>query len=228
MPIKQRNAITRTDFEEAVDYLGSSVSDVAKETNIPRAYLSDLKNRNVRLRREHEDKLRAFLENEGVEFDDDGDDSPAPPAPAGSPHASVEISLVRLRTIALDERHDDDDIATALDAQADRDARLSQLFATKVEREDGFFGPGDHTEAFKKAVAEARALLAESAIVIGKLRGLRGLKGARSTEEPQTLGELLAKEHAGALEAAGLMGPPAEPAPAPEPAPEKKKSILFV
>ena len=92
MPIKQRNAITKADFEEALDYLGSSVSEVAKQTNIPRAYLSDLKNRNVRLRREHEDKLREYLVGQGVEFDGD-----TPTEHLRGEHASLDALFERFK-----------------------------------------------------------------------------------------------------------------------------------
>lgn len=210
MPLKQRNTITKADFEEALDYLGSSISEVAKQTNIPRAYLSDLKNRNVRLRREHEDKLRTFLEDQGVEFESDE----APPgrrssAAASSPHPSVEVTQVVRRSLALDDEQDNDAIAAALDSQADRDAQLSQLLSVTVERSEGLmFGPGDLKKSCKQSLDEARRLLAESYLVVGILRGLRGFKVTDSKEEPQTLGALLAKEYEAALSAAGLIKQP--------------------
>ena len=84
VPIKQRNAITKLDFEESLNYLGETVSGIAKQTGIPRAYLSDLKNRNVPLARAQEDKLRTYLDGQGVEFDDAENASPQH-APASAP-----------------------------------------------------------------------------------------------------------------------------------------------
>ncbi len=206
MAIKHRNAVAKADFEDALDYLGLSVSEVAKRTGIPRAYLSDLKNRNVRLRREHEDKLRAHLEDEGVEFEEPGDaDQVRPPAPP-PPHPSVETAVVLRRSLSLADSLEDDQIAEALDAQADRDARLSELLRQKIAREEVLLGlaPSKYTDEFKASVEEARRLLAESYFLIGVLRGLRGFTPTAGDAEPETLGELLAQEQAAALEAAGL------------------------
>ena len=158
MAIKHRNAVAKADFEDALDYLGLSVSEVAKRTGIPRAYLSDLKNRNVRLRREHEDKLRAHLEDEGVEFEEPGDaDQVRPPAPP-PPHPSVETAVVLRRSLSLADSLEDDQIAEALDAQADRDARLSELLRQKIAREEVLLGlaPSKYTDEFKASVEEAR------------------------------------------------------------------------
>lgn len=223
MPIKQRNALSRSDFEEALDYLGSNVSDIAKQTNIPRAYLSDLKNRNVRLRREHEDKLRSFLEDQGVEFEAvDPPQRGRPGERQESPHSDVQVAQVIRRSLVLDDALDDSAIARALDAQADRDARISLLLATPVQFGSGFTLPGDtpeHSRAFKKSAEEARALLAESYLLVGILRGLRGFNAVASGSEPKTLGELLAKECASSLETAGMSAQSAEePEPAASPA----------
>jgi hypothetical protein len=229
VPLKNRNAITKADFEEALDYLGSSVSEVAKQTNIPRAYLSDLKNRNVRLRREHEEKLRTFLQDQDVELESDAPAGRRDPANKSSPHPAVEVAQVIRRSLTLDDTLDDDAIAAALKAQADRDARLSQLFAMKIKQADNsiasFFDGDDDTKKSKQAIDEARRLLAESYIAVGILRGLRGFKSAAPEGEPQTLGELLTKEHADALEAAGLIESapePTEPSARQEPAPAAK------
>lgn len=215
MPIKQRNAVSRSDFEEALDYLGSSVSEVAKATNIPRGYLSDLKNRNVRLRREHEEKLRSFLEDAGVEFE--AADPPrrnVAPGRLESPHPAVEVAPLLRRSLALDDTLEDTAIADALEAQADRDARLSELFALPVKYRNGLeamFGETVISGDSKKTIEEARRLLAESYLLVGILRGLRGFKAAKSDVEPQTIGDLLMQESDAVLEEAGLVVQPSAP-----------------
>ena len=227
MGIKQHNAVTKTTFEEALDYLGSNVSAVANATNIPRAYLSDLKNRNVRLRREHENKLRSFLQDQGVELESDAPADRRDPEKSSSPHPAVEVAHVIRRSLTLADGLDDDEIAAALDAQADRDTRLSQLLAMNIKGD--WFDSSGYAPESKQAINEARQLLEESYLVVGALRGLRGFKSAAPEGEPQTIGALLTKEHADALVAAGLIestpeSTSDEPQAHPEPAP--KKSIL--
>ena len=224
MPLKAKNAISKTDVEDALAYMGSNVSAVAKQTNIPRSYLSDLKNRNVRLRREHEDKLRTFLQDQGVELESD---TPTDQAKTASPHPAVEVAKVIRRSLTLDDALDDDVIAAALDAQADRDTRLSTLFAMRVEREVGLFdfsGHGDYTNESKRAIGEARSLLAESYMAVGILRGLRGFKAAAPEGEPQSIGEHFSDLFSDLLTKESAESASAEPQAHPEPAP--KKSIM--
>ena len=123
------------------------------------------------------------------------------------------MSQITRRNLALADEQDDDVIAVALDAQADRDARLAQLFAMPIGREDGLTtlsGPGNLTREFKNSIEEARRLLAESYIVVGLLRGLRGFKAPSLTSEPQTLGDILTQESIAALKAAGLFVEPTQ------------------
>ena len=227
MPIKQRNAITKADVEEALDYLGSSVSAVAKATNIPRSYLSDLKNRNVPLRREHDEKLRSFLQDQGVELESDAPAGRRDPANPSSPHPSVEVAQVMRRSLVLDDAIEDDVIATALDAQADRDDRLSQLFALNLEKKKGlltefFDEDGNYTAESKSAISEARLLLAVSYFAVGQLRGLRGFKAEAPEGEPKTIGEHFIEQFSDLLTKEPVES--AEP-PAPQ-EPTPKKSVL--
>ena len=71
MAIKQPKILSRQDFDQAIIRLRLSVSEVAKETNVPRAYLTEFRNGDRQLRPEHLAKLRDYFESKGVEFEDE-------------------------------------------------------------------------------------------------------------------------------------------------------------
>lgn len=82
MAIKQQPALTKEDFEAALISLRMSVSEVARESGIPRHVVSHFRNYGDGLKPEQAAKLRDFLESKGVEFTDEAE-TPAVPQPTG-------------------------------------------------------------------------------------------------------------------------------------------------
>jgi len=93
MAIKKTEILSRADFGEAVVTLRLNVSEIAKETGIPRTYLSEFRNGDRKLRPEHQAKLRDYFEAHGVVFEDskepDTENGAAPAAPIGKVHGGA-------------------------------------------------------------------------------------------------------------------------------------------
>lgn len=68
MAIKQTETLSRADFDEAMVRQRLNVSEVARDTGIPRTYLSEFRNGDRKLRPEMLAKLRDYFESKGVEF----------------------------------------------------------------------------------------------------------------------------------------------------------------
>lgn len=96
MAIKKAEILSRADFDEAVVTLRLNVSEIAKETGIPRTYMSEFRNGDRKLRPEHQAKLRDYFEAKGVVFEDsedskepDPESGAAPAAPTGKAQRSA-------------------------------------------------------------------------------------------------------------------------------------------
>jgi hypothetical protein len=165
MPIKQRSVITKSDFEDALDYLGVSVSDVSKGSGVPRAYLSDLKNRGVPLRREYAEKLVEYLKGQGVEFDDDDAENAdgAEPQRPESPHPRVAMTEVLYLPIRPEVVADQ--VRKVFEEIARNDARVSELYVRKVKRDSG----GEIAGRSQDEVRELFALLAWNYVLVRHL-----------------------------------------------------------
>lgn len=209
MPVKHK--ITPEDFQDALDYLGTTVSEIAKQTGIPRSYLSDLKNRNVPLRREYADKLRDYFENEGVPFSDTPDQPAAAakganPAAAASPHPRLKTTTAPRCYFPIADTVPDDVVANAMDLMEENDARLVALLKTKAKREDTlFFGEGEFTDETKAALQEAFALLAGNYLIFRMLRGWNAFGVKPAEEKPATLRDVMFDTFKEQLAQAGLI-----------------------
>lgn len=82
MAIKQQPVLTKQDFEAALVTLRLSVSEVSRESGIPRHVVSHFRNYGDGLKPEQAAKLRDWLESKGVEFTDEAE-TPAAPQPTG-------------------------------------------------------------------------------------------------------------------------------------------------
>lgn len=214
MPIKQRNTITKRDFEDALDYLNVSVSEVAKASGIPRAYLSDLKTRSVPLRRENDEKLRAYLQGQGVEFEENGQ-APADDEP-GAPHPALRTETVTRCFFPIAENLDQDVIERVIGAMDKNDARLNALLSKQAERKKGFTWPGpacdgERTNATNTARKEIETLFAENYVLFRMLCGWRALNGNGDANGIETLRDLVMADYRPRLIEAGLISPEAEP-----------------
>jgi hypothetical protein len=210
MAIKKQGTITRQDFEDAIASLRVSVAEIAKDTDIPRAYLSDLRNHGTTLRRDYAEKLRAHFEGKGIQFEDDAptaiDDNPA------SPHPRLEAVMKPRIHFPIADTVSDETVRSAMDLMEENDARLVTLLKQTAERDDGFLGNGNFVKETEAALQETFALLAENYIVFRMLRGWRAFGVKPATEEPQTLRHVLHSTFGKKLSGAGLI----EQAPAEE------------
>lgn len=206
MPIKRSNAISKTDFEDALDYLGASISQVAEESRIPRAYLSNLKNRNIRLQREYEEKLRAYLQEKEVEFESDED----PPRPTTSTTStSLKSATVERFHLPISDEHSAEVVEEAMALLDASEARLTVLLmepAPKVESMLLFMKP-EFSEKTMAEIEEAKKLCIECYLLVRKLRGSRVLRMAVVEEGNETIGDWIVEENLPLFMEAGFFKP---------------------
>lgn len=201
-----KHKITPEDFQEALDYLGASISEIAKQVGIPRAYLSDLKNRNVPLRREHADILAEYFEKEGVPFSDEA--APAvisQPANITNLNPQLAVGLKIEHYFPISNNITDEVIRNAMYIMEENDARLMMLLQTKLERNEGLFGDGDLTEETKAVLQETFALLAGNYITFRMLRGWPALNVQPTSDKPQIVREMILQTFMQPLIDAGLI-----------------------
>lgn len=209
MAIKQPETLSRGDFDEAMVRLRLSVSEVAKETGIPRTYLSEYRNGDRKLRPENLAKLRDYFEGKGIEFDDvasAGGEPAAASVPQGiTPHPRlVAVQSVRF-CFPLADTVPDDVVAKVMDQIEEGDARLLALFKEQIEREDGFFAEGEFTDEFTAMLQEAFSILASNYVLSRMLRGWSAFGVKPITEDPQTLRDVLAETFKPILIETGLL-----------------------
>ena len=192
MPVRRKNAIGKADFEDALDYLGASISQIAQESGIPRAYLSDLRNRNISLRREYEEKLRAYLQEKQVEFEGDQN---TPASTCRPPHPALTIGTATRCYFPIAEKLPDETVEQAMAMKEINDARLDTLLGQQAQREDGLFSglidEPDFDQATKDAQIEFDRLCAENYLLVRMLCGWRALRMSASAEGKKTIGDLV-------------------------------------
>lgn len=198
MAIK-RTTVTKQEFEEALAHLGLSVAECAKQCAIPRAYLSDLKNRDVPLRRDYDDRLREFLKGEGIEFDAEADAE----APAARKAAVREVRYLW----PVDEVVTDAAMQNVQRIIEDNDARLAALLKAEAVRDSGFLGSGGLKKETEEALQEAGSILAENYVLLRMVRGWPALGVKASAEAPETLRDVLLTHYRPRLEEAELIEP---------------------
>lgn len=197
MPIK-RNTITKPDFEEALSHLGLSVQACAKETGIPRGYLSDLKNRDVPLRKDDDVKLREFFADQGVEFEK---------ASAQRSPAKRDVREVRY-VWPVAETVDDEALAGVQRIIEENDARMAVLLKQQAQRSDGvFFGDGSLAKEAQQALQEAGVLMAENYVLLRMVRGWPALGVKAAGDGAETIRDVLFATFRARLEEAGLVEP---------------------
>lgn len=212
MAIKKQLVITKEDFEAALVTLRMSVSEVSRESGLPRHIISHFRGYGDGLKPEQAAKLRDFFESKGVEFTDEEDAAPA--ATQGSQQAAIASLNPRLDA-ALKVEHffpisnaiPDEVIGNAMDIMEEADARLLVLLKTKIEREDGFFTDGEFAKETKAALQEVFALMAGNYLVFRMLRGWRAFNVKPSTENPETVRDVVFSTFKQSLIDAGLIDP---------------------
>lgn len=204
MTIKQPEILSRADFDQAVVTLRLNVSDVAKETGIPRTYLSEFRNGDRRLRPEHQAKLRDFFESKGVEFENAGE-RVAESTDVVAPHPRLRAAQSVRCFFPVDEQIPDDVVARTMDLLEENDVRLAALFAQKAELNKALFGDDEFSDEAKAALQEAFALLAENYVLFRMLRGWRAFNVKAATDGPDVIRKVMLDTFRARLEEAGLL-----------------------
>lgn len=88
MAVKKQPVLTKEDFEIAVVTLRLSVSEVARETGIPRNIVSHFRNYGDGVKPEQAAKLRDFFESKGVEFAEE--ETPTSPQSTGAQSTGMQ------------------------------------------------------------------------------------------------------------------------------------------
>jgi len=216
MAIKQTTTLTKEDFEAAIVTLRLSVSEVSRESGIPRHIVSHFRNYGDGMKPEQLAKLRDFFESQGVEFDET--EKPTTPEAPSSGIASLNPQLnVGLKVehyFPISNNITDDVVRNAMSIMEENDARLAVLLQTKLERDTVMFGKGDLTEEAVSALQETFALLAGNYITFRMLRGWRALNVQPTSENPETVRDMILQTFMQPLVDAGLIvaTQPVEPA----------------
>ncbi len=215
MAIKNQPVLTKEDFEAALIALRLSVSEVARDSGIPRHQVSHFRGYGDGLKPEQSAKLRDYFESKGVEFTDEDDATSQPaatvqgtqPAAVASPSPRLDAALKVEYSFPISNTIPDDVIGNTMDIMEEADARLVALFKTKIERDEGFFGDGDLTDETKAALQEAFALMAGNYLAFRMLRGWRAFNVKPATETPETVRDMVFETFKQTLIESGLIDP---------------------
>lgn len=238
MAIKQQPALTKEDFEAALVTLRMSVSEVARETGIPRHLVSHFRNYGDGLKPEQAAKLRDFLEDKGLEFTDEDEHSAPKEAGAQLQPITLPITLADdgltqrtalvCRHFFVDERITDEQITKAGERIQESFVKAKELLEVKLTT-----SWGDFDEATETKIRELWGHLARIGLVSLRMQGRALIKddrvladdlpaGGKDKRKPETIGDLLAETYREAV--AGLTGDkligeaPQEPAEEEQPA----------
>lgn len=164
MAIKQEYAISRAEFDEALVRLRISVSEVSKDTNIPRSYMSEFRNGDRQLRPEHLGKLKDYFESKGIVFEDN---PPTPPSDIKTDQPPVQRTVLAIRHLAIDPKLDDDQIEATFEKMAINDAQAEKIFQQKAS--EGFLS--NWNEETENALRDLFGLFATNYILLRHLQG---------------------------------------------------------
>lgn len=212
MAIKQNQPLSKEDFEAALVTQRLSISEVSRESGIPRHIVSHFRNYGDGLKPEQAAKLRDYLESLGVEFTDDdtaattqGGASPALKLPAIlSDDGLTQRTALVCRHFFIDERISDEQIEEG-------DERIQESFdlakdLMDVKLENRAFSDG-YDEETETKLRELWGHLARIGLVCLHMQGRVLLDQARfintnPNSEPLTMGDMLFNTYREAL--AGL------------------------
>lgn len=213
MAIKTPSILSREDYNQAQVTLGLTYSEIAKDTGLPRQYLSEYRAGTRNLVPEHQRKLRNYFEDKGIAFESGETANPATPAalrPApDAPHPSLGAQIVTEYFFQIDNRLPDTVIESSMDFIETTDDKLIALGALKLGRNEEMFGLGED-EGFDEKTAEALQdaimNMAAGYLVFMLARGGWSSFTREQTDgNPVTLRDQLYQSFRPALEAAGLI-----------------------
>lgn len=212
MPIKKHPVLPKEDFEEAIVSLRLSISELARETGIPRQYLSHFRSYGDGLKPEQVAKVRDYLEaklaesgmalEELAESNQDEESAPqaAPTLSDLDNREDLTRALLCVRHFALSPALDGDQIAAALGRMDENDATIRALMDKPAE--PGLFS--EWSDVTESRLQEVFGLLAENYLLFRHLQGRALVPVANMTEgvdyrEVKTIGDLMATMLAGSL-----------------------------
>jgi hypothetical protein len=202
MAIKQQHTLTKEDFEAALVSQRLSISEVSRETGIPRNIVSHFRNYGDGMKPEQLAKLRDYLEGIGVEFTDEEPASPATaqatpqglrlPAILSDDGLTQRTALV-CRHLFVDERITDEQVAEAGESILDSFEQAKELLDVKLETN---FILGGYTEETDARMRELWGHLARIGLLCLHLQGRVLIDQSRfaiplQDDKPDTLGDLL-------------------------------------
>lgn len=227
MAIKQNQPITKEDFEAALETQRLSVSEVARETGIPRHIVSHFRNYGDGMKIEQAAKLRDYLEGLGVEFtEEQASSTPLQPTQALklplilSDDGLTQRTALVCRHFFIDERINEEQIEEAGKRIEESFTQTKELMGVELGREwlsDNF------DEATSTKLRELWGHLARIGLVSLHLQGRvlinqeRILANAQAGEDkpkPMTFGDLLSDTYSEIV--AGVNVPAEEEAEEPE------------
>lgn len=143
MAIKQTQHLTKGDFEAALATQRLSVSEVARQTGIPRHIVSHFRNYGDGLKPEQATTLRDYLEGIGVEFtDDDGESHALQASPHGlrlpailSDDGLTQRTALVCRHFFIDERITENQIEEAGNRIEESFTQAKELMGVELGRE---------------------------------------------------------------------------------------------
>lgn len=100
MAIKKQPTLTKQDFEQAIVTLRLSVSEVSRESGLPRHIVSHFRNYGDGLKPEQAAKLRDYFESKGVEFTEEKE---TPASPQTSSEQASKQPTLKLPLILSDD-----------------------------------------------------------------------------------------------------------------------------
>lgn len=200
MPIKQPETLSRADFDQAVVRLRLNVSELAKETGIPRTYLSEFRNGDRQLRPEHQAKLRDYFEGKGVEFEGSKGEGQPPAADPKAPHPRLAVGAVCFFPVRADL--DDARVRTVMQEIDRNDKRIAELLDKKATRAAAFGGKGEYSDETQAAGRELFALCSANYMLVRYLTGTDNPL-ARPTKQ-NSLGAILLETMREGVERAGI------------------------
>jgi hypothetical protein len=221
MAIKQQSALTKGDFEQAIVTLRLSVSEVSRESNIPRHVVSHFRNYGDGLKPEQAAKLRDWLESKGVEFTNEAETPAAPqstgkqsqnPPPLKMPFILSDDGLTQrtalvCRHFFIDERLTDEQIKDAGMRFEEGFQQAKELMGVELVRN---WASESFNEDTENKLRELWGHLARIGLVSLHLQGRvlidqeRILANSLTGEEkpkPKTFGDLLSDTYGGAVAA---------------------------
>ncbi len=229
MAIKQQPVLTKADFEAALVTLRLSVSEVSRESGIPRHIVSHFRNYGDGLKPEQAAKLRDYFESKGVEFTSEQEKPGAPqstknPQPGSSITLPIIISddgltqrtALVCRHFFIDERITDDQIKEAGERILESFGQAKELMGVELV---GKFLSDGYNKTTDTNLRELWGHLASIGLVSLHLQGRILIDQKRITAnivadgdkpEPRTLGDLLFNTYRDAVAGFGAVEQTAE------------------